>query len=157
MNDHLLAKTITISLVISEFNKPIIENLLNGARDAFFNCGGNKNNLNVYRVPGAFEIPGTIKQILKYHKPNAIVALGAIIRGDTPHFDYVASESAHGLSQLSLSSDIPIINGILTTDNVMQAKQRSEVKGNNKGWDSIFSAIKTIAIYREISSVSSAG
>ncbi len=156
MNDNSLAKTITISLVVSEFNKPIIENLLYGAKSAFLNCGGSENNLVVYRVPGAFEIPGTINQILKYHKPNAIIALGAIIRGDTPHFDYVASESAHGLSQLSLSSDIPIINGILTTDNLMQAQKRSEVDGNNKGWDSIFSAIKTIAIYREIS-VASAG
>ena len=139
-----------ISIVISEFNIKITERLLQGAKDAFLYYKGVKSNLKLCRVPGAFEIPGTIQQILHHQKPHAIVALGAIIRGETPHFDFVAGESAHGINKLSRNTDIPIINGILTTDNVDQAMVRSEPDGRNKGWDAMEAALKTISVYSEI-------
>ena len=118
--------------------------------DAFLHYKGVESNLKIFRVPGAFEIPGSVQQIIKHHHTDAIVALGAVIRGETPHFDFVAGESAHGLSQLSRNTNIPIINGILTTDNVDQALKRSKSGGRNKGWDAMETALQTISVYREI-------
>ena len=139
-----------IIIVISDFTAQISERLLKGAVDAFSHYKGLESHLKIFRVPGAFEIPGTIKQILHHQKPHAVVALGAVIRGETPHFDFVAGESAHGLSQLSRNTDIPIINGILTTDNIDQALKRSKPGGRNKGWDAMEAALQTISVYREI-------
>ena len=154
MSVKLSANETSIIIIVSEFNQPIIENLLQGAMDAFTHHGGKKSALRIHRVPGAFEIPGTIQQILKFHDPHAIVALGAVIRGETPHFDYIAGESAKGISEISRNSNIPIINGILTTDNAKQAKERSEVGGRNKGWDAMEAALQTINVYQEIFSAS---
>ena len=150
MASKLSAKDQYIIIVISEFNTKITDRLLKGAVDAFSFYKGLESNMKVFRVPGAFEIPGTIKQILHNRKCNAIIALGAVIRGETPHFDIVAGESAHGISQLSRKMDIPIINGILTTDNVDQAMKRSKPGGRNKGWDAMETALKTISVYRDI-------
>ena len=150
MGDKLLDAETSVVIVVSEFNQPIIENLLQGALNAFAHHGGKESDISIYRVPGAFEIPGTIQQIMKFHNPHAIVALGAVIRGETPHFDYIAGESANGIAEISRSSNIPIINGILTTDNAKQAEDRSQVGGRNKGWDAIEAALQTIAVYQEI-------
>ena len=150
MVSKLTAQDQHIIIVISEFNVKITERLLKGSIDAYLHYDGLKKNLTVFRVPGAFEIPGTIQQILHHHQPHAIVALGSVIRGETPHFDIVAGESAHGISQLSRKMDIPIINGILTTDNVDQAMKRSKSGGRNKGWDAMETALKTISVYRDI-------
>ena len=147
---QLSAQDQHIIIVISEFNANITERLLKGAEGAYLHYKGVESNLKIYRVPGAFEIPGTIQHIIKYHHPDAIIALGAVIRGETSHFDFVAGESAHGISQLSRKIDIPIINGILTTDNVNQAMERSEPGGRNKGWDAMEAALRTIAVYHEI-------
>ena len=154
MNTRLSASDISIIIVISEFNQLIVENLLQGALDAFVHHGGKKSDIRIHRVPGAFEIPGTIRQIMKFHNPHAIVAIGAVIRGETPHFDYIARESAKGIAEISRSSNIPIINGILTTDNAKQAEDRSKVGGRNKGWDAMETALQTIAVYQEIFSAS---
>ena len=142
-----------IIIVISEFNSKITDGLLKGAVDAFSFYKGLESNMKIFRVPGAFEIPGTIEQILLNRKCNAIIALGSIIKGETPHFDIVAGESAHGISQLSRKMDIPIINGILTTDNVDQAMKRSKPGGRNKGWDAMEAALQTISVYRDIQTV----
>ena len=150
MNSKLSAQDIQIIIVLSEFNTKITERLLKGSVDAFLHYQGLESNLKIYRVPGAFEIPGTIQQIINHQKSNAIIALGSVIRGETPHFDFVAGESAHGISQLSRKIDIPIINGILTTDNENQAMERSEPGGRNKGWDAMEAALRTIAVYHEI-------
>ena len=91
---------------------------------------------------------------MKCNNPHAIVALGAVIRGETPHFDYIAGESAKGISEISRNSNIPIINGILTTDNAIQAEDRSQVGGRNKGWDAMEAALQTIKVYQEIFSAS---
>ena len=154
MNSKLSATETSIVIVVSEFNKPIIENLLQGALDAFAHNGGKESDMRIHRVPGAFEIPGTILQIIKFHNPHAIIALGAVIRGETPHFDYIAGESAKGIAEISRSSNIPIINGILTTDNEKQAEERSQVGGRNKGWNAMEAALQTIAVYQEIFSAS---
>ena len=154
MNSKLSVAEISIVIVVSEFNQPIIENLLQGALDAFAHHGGKESGMHIHRVPGAFEIPGTIVQIMKNHSPDAIVALGAVIRGETPHFDYIAGESAKGIAEISRSSNIPIINGILTTDNATQAEDRSQVGGRNKGWDAMEAALQTINVYQEIFSAS---
>ena len=150
MVNKLSAKDQYITIVLSEFNIKITKRLLTGAQEAFSNYKGLDSNLKIYRVPGAFEIPATIQQIIKQHHPDAIVALGAVIRGETPHFDFVARESAHGISQISRKIDIPIINGILTTDNVEQALERSELDGRNKGWDAMMAALSMISVYSKI-------
>ena len=154
MNSKLSVAETSIVIVVSEFNQPIIENLLQGALDSFAHHGGKESGMHIHRVPGAFEIPGTIVQIMKNHSPDAIVALGAVIRGETPHFDYIAGESAKGIAEISRSSNIPIINGILTTDNTRQAEDRSQVGGRNKGWDAMEAALQTINVYQEIFSAS---
>ena len=148
----LTAKGQHVIIVRSEFNTKVTERLLKGAIEAFTHYKGLKGNLRIYGVPGALEIPGTVQQIIKYHRPDAIVALGAVIRGKTSHFNIVARESAHGISKLSRNSDIPIINGILTTDNVNQAIERSKHDRLNKGWNAMEAALHTISVYREIQS-----
>ena len=154
MNSELSARNTSIIIVISDFNKPIIENLLQGALDAFINYNGIHSDIHIYRVPGAFEIPGTIVQVTKYHSPDAIIALGAVIRGETPHFDYIAGEATRGIAEISRNLDIPVINGILTTDTSQQAVDRSQLGGRNKGWDAMEAALQTISIYQSMHTVS---
>ena len=147
MTSEFSAIKTSIIIVVSEFNAKIIENLLQGALDAFTHHGGNQSDIIIYRVPGAFEIPGTIAQVLKNHSPHAIIAIGAVIRGQTPHFDFIAGESSRGISELSRNADIPIINGIITTDTVQHALDRSQPEGKNKGWEAMEAALKTISVY----------
>ena len=154
MSSDISANQRSVIIVMSEFNGKITENLLKGALDAFFHHGGLESDFHIYRVPGAFEIPGTIVQIMQNHTPDAIVALGAVIRGETPHFDYIAGESARGISEISRNSDIPVINGILTTDTAQQAVDRSQVGGRNKGCDAMEAALKTISVYQSIHTAS---
>ena len=146
----LSAKNQKIIIVISEFNSKIIEKLLQGALNAYSYYDGLDENIQIFRVPGAFEIPGAINQVLKNHSPNAIIALGAVIRGETPHFEYIAGESTSALSKITQRVDIPIINGILTTDNVRQAIDRSGIDKKNKGWDAMEAALQTIYTYQLI-------
>lgn len=143
-----------VVIVISEFNPVITESLLNGAMDAYITGGGKEDDVTIYRVPGAYEIPGTVKQVLENQSPDAVVTLGAVIRGGTPHFDYVAGECARGVSELSMQSDIPIMFGVLTTDNLQQALERSGTKVGNKGWDVMEAAIQTSTVYKDIQSQS---
>ncbi len=143
-------KDIKISIVLSEFNLPVTENLLKGAEDAFTESAGKKENLKVYRVPGAFEIPPVISQILKHQQQEAVIALGAVIRGDTPHFDFISGESARGLARLGLNANIPVINGIITTNSARQAYERSRSDKKNKGREAMLAALQTIAVYRDI-------
>ena len=143
-----------VVIVISEFYPVITESLLNGAMDAYITGGGKKEDVKIYRVPGAYEIPGTVKQVLVNQSPDTVVTLGAVIRGETPHFDYVAGECARGVSELSMAYDIPIMFGVLTTDSLQQALERSGTKAGNKGWDVMEAAIQTSAVYKDIQSQS---
>ena len=154
MSSGISAKKRSIVIVISEFNGEITENLLKGTLDAFSHYGGLESDIHIYHVPGAFEIPGTIIQILQNDTPDAIVALGAVIRGETPHFDFISGESARGIAEISRNTDIPVINGILTTDTAQQAVDRSQVRGRNKGWDAMEAALKTISVYQSIHTAS---
>ena len=141
-----------IAIVVSDFHSAITESLLIGAKEAYKSDGGKEANLNIYHVPGAYEIPATVKQILINTKClDAIVTLGVVIRGETAHFDYVASECARGIGNLSIKYDIPIMFGVLTTENTKQALERAGEK-NNKGWDVMQAAIKMINVYKEIKS-----
>jgi len=143
-----------VVIVLSEFNSVITESLFNGAMEAYLTAGGKADDVTIYRVPGAYEIPGTVKQVLTNQSPNAVVTLGAVIRGGTPHFDYVAGECARGVSELSMQYDIPIMFGVLTTDNLQQALERSGTKAGNKGWDVMEAAIQTATVYKDIQSQS---
>ncbi|MBC8312574.1 MAG: 6,7-dimethyl-8-ribityllumazine synthase [Candidatus Marinimicrobia bacterium] len=145
---------LNVVIVISEFNPVITESLLNGAMDAYITGGGKEENVKIYRVPGAYEIPGTVKQVMENQSPDAVVTLGAVIRGGTPHFDYVAGECARGVSELSMAYDVPIMFGVLTTDNLQQALERSGTKAGNKGWDVMEAAIQTASVYKDIQSQS---
>ncbi len=144
------ARDVRVGIVVSEFNRQITDALLYGAIDAFRYHQGQRKNLVTIKVPGAFEIPGTIAQLLKKGKVDTVLALGAVIRGGTPHFKYVAGEVTRGIAELSRNSDIPVIFGVLTTDTLQQARERAGTKAANKGWEVMEAAISTLLLYREI-------
>ncbi|MBC8478820.1 MAG: 6,7-dimethyl-8-ribityllumazine synthase [FCB group bacterium] len=147
---HLNAAGTKIVVIVAKFNREITDALLHGAIDAFLHYGGVENNLTVVKVPGAFEIPGAAKRIIESLKPHAIVTLGAVIRGGTPHFDYVAGEVSRGVARLSLESEIPVIFGVLTTDTLQQARERAGSRASNKGWDAVEAALDTLSVYEQI-------
>ena len=140
---------IKAAIVVSRFNGFVTERLLAGATDALARHGVAEANVDVYRCPGAFEIPAVAKKIIGLKKHDTVICLGAVIRGETPHFDYVASESAKGVGELSLNSGIPVINGILTTDTVEQAVDRAGGKSGNKGYDAAVSAIEMVNLFKQ--------
>ena len=137
------AKGLTFGIIVSRFNSFISERLLEGAVDALVRHGGDDTNIHVARVPGAFEIPLAAKKMADSGKYNAIICLGAVIRGSTPHFDYVASEVSKGVASVSLDSGIPIAFGVLTTDTIEQAVERAGTKAGNKGFEAAVTAIET--------------
>ena len=140
-----------IALVVSRFNGLVTEKLLSGAVDCLTRHGVAEGNIDIYRCPGAFEIPAVAKKVIDSRKHDAIVCLGAVIRGETPHFDYIAGESAKGVSQLAIGSAVPVIYGILTTDTVEQALDRAGAKSGNKGFDSAMTAIEMANLYKKLS------
>ena len=148
---HIETNNYKIAVVVAEFNPLISEQLRLGAIDAFYNYGGLKSNIQCFYVPGAFEIPGCVYQIINNNQFDAIITLGAVIKGGTPHFDFVAGESANKISLLSTQTNIPILFGILTTDTLHQALERAGTKALNKGWEIMEAAIFTIQTYQQIS------
>ncbi|MBF0288992.1 MAG: 6,7-dimethyl-8-ribityllumazine synthase [SAR324 cluster bacterium] len=139
---QLIANNLKFVFVVSRFNGFITESLLGGALDCFRRHGGSEDDITVVKVPGAFEIPLTTQQLALSQKYDAIVCLGVVIRGGTPHFDYVCSESAGGVASLALTTNTPIAFGILTTDSIEQAIERAGTKAGNKGVDATLSAIE---------------
>lgn len=135
-----------IVVVISEFNKPITDGLLDGAQRAFNDCNGEK--LSIIKVPGAFEIPATAKKVAESMKPDAIVTLGAVIKGETRHFDFISAECTRAIQSLTLEFKMPIIFGVLTTENSKQALERSGKK--DKGYEVMESAFKMIETFKDI-------
>lgn len=140
---------IKVAIIVSRFNGFVTERLLSGAMDGLSRHGVSENDVDVFRCPGAFEIPSVAKRIIENKKHNAVICLGAVIRGETPHFDYVAGESARGVGELSLDSGIPVIYGILTTDTVEQAVDRAGGKSGNKGYDAAVSAIEMVNLFKQ--------
>ena len=148
---NLIAHDARIAIVVSRFNSFINEHLLSGALDVLKRQGEvNEDNITVVRVPGAIEIPLTVKKLAQSKKFDAIVALGCVIRGATYHFEIVAKESAKGLTQVMLENNIPVAFGILTTDNIDQAVQRAGSKAGNKGAEAALSALEMINVLKQI-------
>ena len=139
---HLNAEGKKFALVVSRFNDFITDKLLSGALDALIRSGANDNDIQIVKVPGAFEIPLVAKKMATQKKVSAIICLGAVIRGATPHFDYVSAEVSKGIAQVSLESGVPIIFGVVTTDTIEQAIERAGTKAGNKGWSAAMSAIE---------------
>jgi 6,7-dimethyl-8-ribityllumazine synthase len=130
------------ALVVARFNSFITGQLVEGAKDAFLRLGGKEEKLTIVWVPGSMELPLAAKKLAESGKYDAIVCLGAVIRGETPHFDYVAAESAKGIAQVGLQTGIPIVYGVVTADTLEQAINRAGVKAGNKGADAMMTAIE---------------
>jgi len=147
---NLNATDLKFGIVISRFNELISSKLLSGAVDAFLRHGAKESDIETIWVPGAFEIPMVAKKLAETKKYDAVICLGAIIKGDTPHFDFVAAESAKGIAQISLSTDVPVSFGILTTNDVEQAIDRAGLKSGNKGFDAAVSAIEMANLMKQL-------
>lgn len=144
------AKGLKFAVVVSRFNSFITERLLGGALDAITRSGGDPAAVDVFRVPGSWEMPVVVSEILKQKRHDAVICLGAVIRGETPHFDYVANEATKGIAQASIAAGIPVAFGVLTTNTLEQAIDRAGAKSGNKGFDSAMSAIETANLLRTL-------
>ncbi len=146
----LSAKDMKIGIVISRFNDMISKRLLEGALDCIARHHGNPDEIDLFYVPGAFEIPVTAKKIAQTNKYDAIVCLGTLIRGNTPHFDYISAEVSKGIAQVSLEFGLPVSFGVLTTESIEQAIERAGTKAGNKGWDAALAAIEMADLFKNI-------
>ncbi|MBT3585295.1 MAG: 6,7-dimethyl-8-ribityllumazine synthase [Halobacteriovoraceae bacterium] len=146
----LSAEGMKFGVVVGRFNEFISSKLLGGTLDCLKRHQGNENDIDVAWVPGAFEIPLMAKKLAKTKKYDAVICLGAVIRGTTPHFDFVSSEVAKGISKVSLDEELPVIFGVLTTDTIEQAIERAGTKAGNKGWDAGLSAIEMSSLINRI-------
>jgi 6,7-dimethyl-8-ribityllumazine synthase len=136
------------ALVAARFNEFIVERLVGGAMDCILRHGGSEAQIDLIRVPGAFELPQVAKQVAKSGQYAGVVVLGAVIRGGTPHFDMIASEVTKGTAQVGLDTGLPIIFGVLTTDTVEQAIDRAGTKMGNKGWEAAQTLLETVDLFR---------
>jgi 6,7-dimethyl-8-ribityllumazine synthase len=146
----VVPKGARFGIVASRFNHFIVDRLVEGAIDALVRHGAQTQNLTLVRVPGAWELPLIARRLAGSEKLDAIIALGAVIRGATPHFDYVAGEAAGGLSAAGQTSAVPIVFGVLTTETIEQAIERAGTKAGNKGWDAAVTAIEMVALARAL-------
>lgn len=153
MNEHsgsLVGTGKRFALLVARFNGTITEQLLQGARDCLLRHGVAEGDIDVYRVPGAWELPGLAARLAARGNHDALVALGCVIRGATPHFDHVAGEASRGLGAVAREHAVPVIFGVLTTDTIEQAVERSGTKSGNKGWDAALSALEMADLYRSL-------
>lgn len=146
----LLAEGHKIAIVAGRFNEIITNKLLGGAIDAFKRHGGDENNIDLAWVPGSFEIPLVAKKMAESKKYDAVICLGAVIRGATAHFEMVANETTKGIAAASLQTGVPVIFGVLTTDNIEQAVERAGSKAGNKGFEAVTTAIEMINLMKQI-------
>ncbi len=137
-------------LVVSRFNEFITSKLLSGAIDALTRHGCNEEDITSVRVPGAFDLPLVAKKLAESGQYEAVICLGCVIRGQTPHFDYVAGEAAKGIAQVALATGIPVTFGVITADTLEQAVERAGTKSGNKGWDAAMAAIEMVNLYQAI-------
>jgi len=149
------AKGLRFAIVVSRFNSFITERLISGALDALHRSGASDDNVEMIRVPGSWEMPVAVSTLLEQKRHDAIICLGAVIRGETPHFDYVAGEAAKGLAQTSLATGVPVAFGVLTTNTLDQAIDRAGAKGGNKGFEAAMTAIEMANLLRELRSQAS--
>jgi 6,7-dimethyl-8-ribityllumazine synthase len=146
----MTAKGLKFGIVTARFNDFITSRLLDGALDALQRHGAADGDIEVVKVPGAYEIPLAAKMLAQSKKYNAVICLGAVIRGATPHFEYVSAEVSKGAASVSLESGLPVIFGVLTTDTIEQAIERAGAKSGNKGWDAALSAIEMANVMRQL-------
>ena len=144
------AKGLKFCIIASRFNHFITDRLVEGAVDAIVRHGGSEKNVDVVLVPGSVEIPLVAKRAARSGKYDAVIALGAVIRGDTPHFEYVAAEASKGIMQVNLETEVPVIFGVLTTDDVQQAIERAGTKAGNKGFQAAMSAIEMANLLKKL-------
>ncbi len=147
---HLVAAGMKFALVVSRFNDLFSERLLGGALDSLRRRGAREEDLTVFKVPGAFEIPLVAKKVAQTRKYDAVICLGAVIRGSTPHFDYVAAEVSKGIASVSLETGVPILFGVITTDTLEQAIERAGSKAGNKGFAAAEAAVEMVHLLRQI-------
>lgn len=138
------------ALVVGRFNSFVVEHLVQGAIDALVRHGVQENNITIIRAPGAYELPLVAKTVAASRQYSAIIALGAVIRGGTPHFEYVAGECTKGLSQVAMQFDIPVAFGVLTVDSIEQAIERSGTKAGNKGAEAAMCAMEVVSLFRAL-------
>ena len=146
----LSAKGLRFAIIVGRFNSFVTDRLLAGALDALTRSGCSEENIEIVKVPGSWEMPVVARELARAKKYDAIVALGAVIRGDTPHFDYVAGEAARGLAQAASETGVPVAFGVLTTNTVEQAVDRAGLKSGNKGFDAAMSAIEMANLMRRL-------
>ncbi|UCD18471.1 MAG: 6,7-dimethyl-8-ribityllumazine synthase [Candidatus Zixiibacteriota bacterium] len=144
------ASGLKFGIVVSRFNELLTSKLLEGAIDCLFRHNAKEEDISICRVPGSFEIPYAASKLVHSKKYDAVLCLGTIIRGDTPHFDYIAAETSKGIARLALESGRPVIYGLITADTLDQAIERAGTKAGNKGWDAALAGIEMINLYREI-------
>lgn len=147
---ELQAKGLKFCIIVSRFNEFITSKLLEGAIDALIRHGAKEDDIEVIKVPGSFEIPLIAKKIAQKGIYNAIICLGTIIRGATPHFEYIASEVSKGIASASMETGVPMAFGVITSDNIEQAIERAGTKSGNKGWDAAITAIEMAQLLRKI-------
>ena len=145
----LQAAGLKIGIVLSRFNQFISERLLEGALDALYKMGAEEKDISIYKVPGSFEIPVLAKKLAKAGKVDGILCLGTLIRGDTPHFDFLSAEVTKGLAQIAMEDGIPVSYGILTVDTIEQGIERAGTKAGNKGYDAAFALVETLNLVKE--------
>ena len=146
----LTARGLKLSIVASRFNHTLVERLVEGAIDCFLRHEGEEENLTLVRVPGSWEVPMAVKELLLKEEIEGVVALGVLIRGATPHFEYIANEVSKGLAMLSLEHRKPVSFGIITADTLEQAIERAGTKHGNKGWDAMLSTIEMVNLFRTL-------
>jgi len=146
----LVSDKANYAIIVSRFNEFIGNKLLEGSIDCLRRHNVNDEEINVFWTPGAFEIPALAQKLASNDKYDAVICLGAVIRGSTPHFDYVAAEVSKGIAQVALKSGKPVIFGVITADTIDQAIERAGTKAGNKGWDAALSAIEMVNLYRSI-------
>jgi 6,7-dimethyl-8-ribityllumazine synthase len=144
------ASGLSFAILATRFNDFIVDRLISGAADFIARHGGDMSRITVIRIPGAFEMPVVAQKLAASKKYDAIIALGAIIRGGTPHFEYVAAEAAKGLAQVQLNTGVPIGFGLLTTDNMEQAIERAGSKAGNKGVEAAAAALETVRVLKKL-------
>jgi len=150
LEGKLLAEGKKFALIVSRFNDFITDRLVGGALDALQRSGAKEADIEIIKVPGAFEIPLVAKKLAQKGKFQAVICLGAVIRGATPHFEYVSAEVSKGIAQVSLETETPVIFGIITSDTIEQAIERAGTKAGNKGWNAAMSAIEMVNLVEGI-------
>ena len=146
----MVAKGMRFGIVASRFNDFISGKLIDGALDALLRAGADEKDITVFKVPGAFEIPLAAKKAAKSGKVDAVICLGAVIRGATPHFEYISAEVTKGIAAVELEAEIPVVFGVVTTDTIEQAIERAGTKSGNKGFDAALSAIEMVDLFRKM-------